>query len=41
VQVKIPEKVSCIRPVGDYSITIQIVMNNEVEETQLVKTVVV
>ncbi|MCZ7355731.1 MAG: hypothetical protein O8C66_02870 [Candidatus Methanoperedens sp.] len=41
VQVKIPEKVSGIRPVGDYSITIQLLMNNQVEETQLVKTVVV
>ncbi len=41
VQVTIPEKVSGIRPAGDYSITIQLIINNNVQETQTVKTVVV
>ncbi|VVB97705.1 Uncharacterised protein [uncultured archaeon] len=41
VSVTIPEKVSGIRPAGDYSITIQLIVNNNVQETQTVKTVVV
>jgi len=41
VHVKIPEKVTGIKPVGDYSITIQLLVNNKVEEVQTVKTVVV
>ncbi len=41
VRVKIPEKVSGIKPVGDYSITVQLIMNNKVQQTKEVKTVVV
>jgi len=41
VRVAIPEKISGVKPVGDYSITIQLIINNKVEETQTVKTVVV
>jgi len=41
VRVAIPEKISGVRPSGDYSITIQLIINNNVEETQTVKTVVV
>ncbi len=41
VQVTIPEKVSGVRPAGDYSITIQLIVNNNVMETQTMKTVVV
>ncbi|MGB8216011.1 MAG: hypothetical protein WCE94_01810 [Candidatus Methanoperedens sp.] len=41
VRVTIPEKVSGVRPAGDYSITIQLIVNNNVQETQTVKTVVV
>lgn len=41
VRVTIPEKVSGVRPAGDYSITIQLFINNNVQETQTVKTVVV
>ncbi|MCZ7405627.1 MAG: hypothetical protein O8C67_11975 [Candidatus Methanoperedens sp.] len=41
VLVTIPEKVSGVRPAGDYSITIQLIVNNNMQETQTVKTVVV
>ncbi len=41
VRVQIPETINGIRPSGDYSITIQLMINNGVVETQTVKTVVV
>lgn len=41
VRVTIPEKVSGVRPVGDYSITIQLIVNNNLQDKQTVKTVVV
>ncbi len=41
VSVQIPEKISGIRPAGDYTITIQLIVNNNVMETQSVNTVVV
>lgn len=41
VSVQIPEKISGLRPAGDYTITIQLIVNNNVMETQSVNTVVV
>ena len=41
IRVKIPEKVSGVRPIGDYSITINLILNGQTIDTKVVNTEVV